>query len=209
MLGEQADPRWTEVADGLYVPFDERAGHHLEFDPAVPHDQDTWGGSSLPLLAYPSLDLPMDPGLRRRDYDYALRGITRSSRDPNSMGLAPTSIAAATLGDGAAASAWFQRNITANVLKPPFNVRTETARNNTGYFLTAAAGLLQNIVYGFSGLRIEQDGLVEAYPPMLPPPWKSLTLRRIAFRGKYYDIAITRDADGKATLTRTLRTSTP
>jgi trehalose/maltose hydrolase-like predicted phosphorylase len=123
------------------------------------------------------------------------------------MGLAPTSIAAATLGDSAAASEWFQRNITANVLKPPFNVRTETAGNNTGYFLTAAAGLLQNIVYGFSGLRVEQDGLVEAYPPMLPPQWTALTLRHITFRGKLYDIAITRDASGKARLTRTLRTT--
>ena len=123
------------------------------------------------------------------------------------MGLSPVSIAAATLGDATTAGAWFQRNLTTHVLKPPFNVRTETAGNNTGYFLTAAAGLLQNIVYGFSGLRIEQDGLVEAYPPMLPPQWKLLTLRHIAFRGKFYDVAITRDANGKVGLTRTLRTT--
>ncbi|TPG11295.1 glycoside hydrolase family 65 protein [Rhodanobacter glycinis] len=205
IVGATPDPRWADIAARMYVPFSEKDGHHLDFDPSVPHDIDSWGGSALPMLAYPSLDLPMDATLRRRDFDYALAPITQSHRDPNSMGLAPTSIAAATLGDGAGASAWFQRNITANVLKPPFNVRTETAGNNTGYFLTAAGGLLQNIVYGFSGLRIEQDGLVEAYAPMLPPQWKSLTLRRIAFRGKLYDIAITRDANGKVRLNRTLR----
>ncbi len=207
VVGATPDPRWADIAARMYVPFSAKDGHHLDFDPSVTPDIDSWGGSALPMLAYPSLDLPMDPTLRRRDFDYALAPIRRSQRDPNSMGLAPTSIAAATLGDGAEASAWFQRNITANVLKPPFNVRTETANNNTGYFLTAAAGLLQNIVYGFSGLRIEQDGLVEAYAPVLPPQWKSLTLRRIAFRGKLYDIAITRDADDKARLTRTLRTT--
>ncbi len=202
VVGAAPDPRWADIAAHLVVPFSVQGGHHLDFDPSVPHNIDSWGGSALPMLAYPSLDLPMDAALRRRDFDYALAPITHSHRDPNSMGLAPTSIAAATLGDNAAASEWFQRNLTAHVIKPPFDVRTETANNNTGYFLTAGAGLLQNIVYGFSGLRIEADGLVEAYPPMLPPQWQSLTLKNVAFRGRRYDITIRRDADGKPRLTR-------
>jgi trehalose/maltose hydrolase-like predicted phosphorylase len=155
------------------------------------------------MLSYPSLDFAMDAGIRRRDFDYAVSPIERSHHDPNSMGLAPMSIAAATLGDAAAASAWFNRNITAHVIKPPFDVRTETAGNNTGYFLTASAGLLQNIVYGFSGLRIQPDGLAEAYAPVLPPGWKSLTLKRISWHGKLYDITVRRDASGKPQLTRT------
>jgi len=144
----------------------------------------------------------MPAELRRRDFDYALSPITRSHRDPNSMGLAPTSIAAATVGDAAEASAWFERNITANVIKPPFNVRTETATNNTGYFITAAGGLLQNMIYGFTGLRIEPQGLQGVYPPVLPASWKSLTLRNIRFRNVSYDITIDRDANGKTRLTR-------
>jgi len=202
IVGATPDPRWLDIAARMVVPFSESEGHHLDFDPSVPHDIESWAGSALPMLAYPSLDLPMDAATRRRDLDYALAPITHSQRDPNSMGLAPISIAAATAGDSAAASAWFQRNITAHVIKPPFDVRTETATNNTGYFLTAAAGLLQNIVYGFSGLRIEPDGLAQAYPPMLPPAWTSVTLRNVAFRGKRYDITIRRDAHGKPVLTR-------
>jgi protein-glucosylgalactosylhydroxylysine glucosidase len=62
---------------------------------------------------------------------------------------------------------------------------------------------VQSFVYGLSGLRIEDDSLAEAYAPVLPPGWKSLTLRRVTFRGKHYDIRIDRDADGKAKLTRT------
>ncbi|MDQ6648414.1 MAG: hypothetical protein M3Y93_14520, partial [Pseudomonadota bacterium] len=57
--------------------------------------------------------------------------------------------------------------------------------------------------------RIEEDGLVEAYAPVLPPGWKSLTLRDITFRGKHYDIRIDRDPDGKAKLTRSLSATTP
>ncbi|MEI7037783.1 glycoside hydrolase family 65 protein [Fulvimonas yonginensis] len=202
VLGERADPRWSEVAGKLYIPFDAGAGHHLDFDPSVPHDIDSWGGSSLPLLAYPSLDLSMDPGVRRRDYDYAMAPIAQSHRDPNSMGLAPMAIYAATLGDAAEADAWFQRNRDAGVLQPPFNVRTETPNNNTGDFLTAAGGLLQTLVYGFTGLRLQPQGLVQAYAPVLPPTWQSFTLTRVALRGKRYDITVSRDRDGKVVLSR-------
>jgi len=75
-------------------------------------------------------------------------------------------------------------------------VRTETARNNVGYFLTGSGGYLQSLIYGFSGLRIREPGLVEAYAPVLPPTWKSLTLRNLTFRGQRMDIRIERDAAG-------------
>ena len=208
VLGETADPRWAKVADGLYLPFSDKDGHHLDFDPSVPHNRDTWGGSSLPMLALPSLDLPMDQAVRRRDYAYALGPIEHSSRDPNSMGLAPLSIAAATAGDTADADKWFDRNLKAHVVQPPFDVRTETAHNNTGYFLTASGGMLQNILYGFTGLRIEPKGLVPAYPPMLPARWTALTLRNLVFRGRLYDISVRRGADGKPVLSMTATPST-
>jgi trehalose/maltose hydrolase-like predicted phosphorylase len=125
------------------------------------------------------------------------------------MGLAPMAIDAAALGDVAQADAWFQRNRNAHVLQPPFNVRTETATNNTGYFVTAAGGLLQTIVYGFTGLRLAPDGLVQAYAPVLPPTWQSFTLTRVALRGATYDITVSRDRSGKTVLTRRRAQDTP
>jgi protein-glucosylgalactosylhydroxylysine glucosidase len=203
VVGEHADPRWADIAAHMYIPFSAKDDHHLDFDASIPHNIDSWGGSSLPMLSYPSLDMPMSADLRRRDFDYAIGPVGESHREMNSMGLAPMSIAAATLGDATTAAAWFQRNITANVLKPPFDVRTETASNNTGYFVTAAGGLLQNIVYGFSGLRLEQQGLIPVYAPILPPTWRSLTLKHINVRDTYYDIDIHRDRADKTVLTRT------
>jgi trehalose/maltose hydrolase-like predicted phosphorylase len=58
------------------------------------------------------------------------------------------------------------------------------------------------MVYGFTGLRIDDKGLDGAYAPQLPPSWKSLTLRHVSFRGKLYDITVRRDASGKAELIR-------
>jgi len=118
------------------------------------------------------------------------------------MGLAPLTIAAATLGDSADVARWLQRNISSDMLKAPFNVRTETPGNNTGYFLTGSAGYLQSLVYGLTGLRIGKDGLVAAWPPVLPTGWKSMTLENVTFRGHRYDITVYRGADGKPRLRR-------
>jgi trehalose/maltose hydrolase-like predicted phosphorylase len=209
VLGAQADPRWAEVADRLYIPFSEKDRHHLDFDPSVARDIDAWGDTAVAALVYPSLDVPMDASVRRNDFHYATGLIERSRQPLNSMGLSPMSIAAAAQGDAAAAGAWFQRNLTAGVIKPPFDVPTETATNNTGYFLTAAGGLLQNIQYGFTGLRLREEGLVQAYPAVLPPAWQSFTLTHVALRGAYYDITVSRDRHGRAVLTRRPAEETP
>src|SRR5215813_15317942 len=109
------------------------------------------------------------------------------------MGIAPRTIAAVTVERAADAAASFASNFSGGTLKPPFNVRTETASNYTGYFLTGSGGYLQSLLYGFTGLRIREAGLVAAYPPVLPEAWKSLTLRNLSFRGQHLDIRVARE----------------
>ena len=200
LVGEPADPHWAEVAAKLYIPFSEAEQRHYDFDPSVPRAP--LEGSTVGMLMYPSLDLPMSPLIRRNDYDHAINPTHDVHHEPNGMGMAPASIAASVVGDASSAVAWMQSNFTNKMIKPPFNVRTETADNNTGYFVTASGGFVQNLVYGFTGLRIEEKGLVEAYAPVLPPEWKSMTLRNIAFRGQRFDIKIDRDAHGRVKVTR-------
>jgi trehalose/maltose hydrolase-like predicted phosphorylase len=200
LVGERADPHWAEVAAKLYIPFSESEQRHLDFDAGVPREP--LEGSTLGLLMYPSLDLPMTAQIRRNDFDYTMISVREGHREPHGMGMAPASIAAAAVGDAPLAVAWLQSNFTSNLIKPPFNVRLETANNNTGYFITASGGFLQNLIYGFSGLRIAEKGLVGAYAPVLPPEWKSMTLKDIVFRGQRYDITIGRDAGGRVKLTR-------
>ncbi len=204
VLGERPDPLWSRVARLLYIPLAPDGRHHLPFDPAVPGHSEDFGGGPISLLFLPSLDLDMEPGLRRGDYQFAVAPTPLARVGRASMGIAPPAVAAATIGSGVAAAAWFATNFTGGTLKPPFNVRTETADNNTGYFLTGSGGYLQSLLYGFSGLRIREQGLVEAYAPVLPPSWGSLTLRNLVFRGRRMDIRIARDASGALRLTRNL-----
>jgi protein-glucosylgalactosylhydroxylysine glucosidase len=200
LVGERADPHWAEVAAKLYIPFSETEQRHLDFDAGVPREP--LEGSTLGLLMYPSLDFAMTPQIRRNDFNYTMISVKEGHHEPHGMGMAPASIAAAAVGDASLAVAWLQNNFTSNLIKPPFNVRTETAGNNSGYFITSSGGFVQNLLYGFSGLRIHEKGLVGAYAPVLPPAWKSMTLKDIAFRGQHYDITVDRDAGGRATLTR-------
>ena len=204
IVGAKADPRWAEVARKMYIPFKQDEQRHLDFDESVPHDKITWMGSSLAWLMYPNLDLPMSPQVRKNDFDFQLNELKVHGDDPNEMMMVMLAVGAAELGDAKAAGDWIQRNLV-GFLKAPFNVRTETVANNAGYILATSAGFVQSFVYGLSGLRIEHKGLVDAYPPALPPGWKSLQLRGVSFRGKRYDITIDRDANGKARLTRKAR----
>ena len=203
VLGERPDPLWSRIARGLYIPLAPGGQRHLAFDPAVAGRSDEdFGGGPMALLFLPSLDLAMGEQLRRNDYEHGIRPSSVARVGAASMAIAPRSIAADTIGSEADAAAWFATNFTGGTLKPPFNVRTETAGNNVGYFLTGSGGYLQSLMYGFSGLRIREQGLVEAYAPVLPATWNSLTLRNLTFRGQRMDIRIERDATGVVRLTR-------
>lgn len=201
LVGEQPDPRWQEISRQMYLPLAADGTHHVEFDPSVLVPGEGPGGGVPLFVLFPSLDLPMSKEMRRQDYAHAVRTTPATQPIGNSMGYAPLSIAAAAAGKSDDAAAWFQRNFD-GTMKAPFNVRTETATNNTGYFLTASGAYLQNLIYGFSGLRIQEQGLLQAYPPLLPDSWKSLTLRNITFRGQRLTIRIARDAKGQVQLTR-------
>ena len=204
LVGARPGPQWSRIADRMYIPFDEAMQRHYDFDPSVPHDKITWMGSSLVWLMYPNLDLPMSPQVRRNDFDFQLQALETHGDDPNQMMMVMLAVGAAELGDAQATGDWLQRNLV-GFLKAPFNVRAETVANNNGYILSTSAGYIQSLVYGLTGLRIDDKGLDEAYPPVLPPQWRSLTLKGIAFRGRRFDIGVTRDADGKAKLTRVTR----
>ncbi|MGN6788128.1 MAG: glycoside hydrolase family 65 protein [Rhodanobacteraceae bacterium] len=199
LVGARPDPRWATVAAGLHIPFSESGQHHFDFDPNVPRMSDD---HDFAFFAFPPLDLPMSETVRRNDYRLASAPLKQPDATPTSMGLAPLTIAAATLGNPADVAHWLGANIGGAMMKPPFDVRTETPGNNTGYFLTGSAGYVQSLVYGLTGLRIEDAGLAQAYPPVLPPAWKSLTLTNVTFRGKHYAITVDRGAGGRMRLRR-------
>jgi protein-glucosylgalactosylhydroxylysine glucosidase len=205
IVGERADPLWQRIAHELYIPISADGRHHLPFDPSVGRSSEDFGGGPLALLFLPSLDLQMSPMLLQGDYDYAVRPAPLARVAAGSMNMEPRSVAAAEVGNAADAAAWFGGNFDGGTLKPPFNARTETADNNVAYFMTGSGAYIQNLVFGFTGLRTRADGLVAAYAPVLPPGWRALTLKNIVFRGQRMDIRVERGENGQVRLNRQLR----
>ena len=200
IVGERPDPNWSRIARGLYIPMAPRGQYHLAFAPSVTGHGKDFGGGPVALLFLPALDFTMSPALRKSDYVHAIRQDAASSVGEVSMGILPRVAAADEAGLAQQAAAWAKLFETGGTLKPPYDACTETASNEVGPFLTGSGSYLQSLIYGLTGLRIRQSGLVAAYPAALPPGWRSLTLRNIAFRGRRLTLRITPDPTGSVRL---------
>ena len=110
------------------------------------------------------------------------------------MGVTLLSVDAAELGDRALVDSLLPYSYRAHV-HGPFLVLSETPTNKAFDFLTGAGGFLQQVIFGYTGLRLENTGLVPAFKPVLPSRIRQLVLRNIQVRGKHYDVIV--DAAGR------------
>ena len=202
-LGVPADPRWGRIAARMTIPLAPGGGHHLPYqESGAAAAGAAFGGGPLALLFLPALDLRLPPALWRGDYAVAVRPVPLAHFANVSMGILPCVAAADMVGRAAAAARCLGLYLTGGTLKPPFNVRTETASNNVGPFLTGSGAYLQSLIFALTGLRIRHSGLVDAYTAVLPRGWRSLTLRGVQFRGQRLEITVVRGAHGRVQLKR-------
>jgi trehalose/maltose hydrolase-like predicted phosphorylase len=204
VVGQLPDAQWAEIAQKMYIPFSVQEQRHLDFDDTAIHTRKSWMGSSISWLSSPPLDLAMSSEVRRNDYNFAVKSLsdlTPSTNGINDMVPVILSIDAAVVGD---AEETYKRLKFSNgpFLKPPFNVRSETPGNNHLYILCVSGGFLENFLYGFTGLRLTDQGLTTAYPPILPSAWKGVTIKGVTLHGQSYDYVIGRDETGKVQLER-------
>jgi trehalose/maltose hydrolase-like predicted phosphorylase len=83
----------------------------------------------------------------------------------------------ARLGEPEKAFNAFEKTYIPNKL-PPFGVMAETAGGTNPYFATGAGGYLQAVLFGFGGLDITRNGIVQL-KSVLPKHWRSLRLTGI------------------------------
>ncbi len=204
VMGQPPDAQWAEIAQKMYIPFSEKEQRYVDFDETALHNRKSWMGSSISWLAYPPLDLAMSSEVRRNDYNFAVKSLSDLTPNVNGINdMVPVilSIDAEAMGD---AEESYKRLKFSNgpFLKPPFNVRSETPGNNHLYILCVSGGFLENFLYGFTGLRLTDQGLTAVYPPALPSAWKGVTIKGVRLRGQSYDYVIRRDEAGKVQLER-------
>jgi hypothetical protein len=155
--------------------------------------------TSVPMLSIPALDFDADAATLQGLFRHSLDAVGLIRGRANQMVLVMLAIQAADVGDvnyfddfvggrGGAADPF---------LKPPFNVRSETPQNDSIYLLATSGGFIQAFLFGLSGLRLGEQGLMGRYRPALPRQMTSLTLVNLAFRGKTFDVAISRLPSGE------------
>ena len=187
-LGEAADPRWEQVAAKLHMPYDSVSEFFRTYEGAP----DSTLGDVTPLLAYP-LGVPMSERAKRAQLEQASRRLL--AEGPGAMmGSTLLSVDAAELGDRSLIDSLLPHSYQGH-LKGPFLMLSETPTNDAVNFVTGAGGFLQQVIYGYTGLRLGEGGLEPAFPAILPSKITRLVLRNVYSRGKRYDVVV--DSTGR------------
>jgi trehalose/maltose hydrolase-like predicted phosphorylase len=171
-VGEAPPAAWKRIAAALVLPHDPHTGALMAYDGSS-HD------------AFPDLSflLPFEPALPPGSLERTYAGFKQRRRE-YMIGFATAAVAAgaAFQGDRARAADLFQQSWRPFWM-PPFGMIKEAESQTYGCFLTDFGSMLQAVMIGFTGLRI-QDGDWARYPATLPEGWKGIQVDRIWVRGE-------------------------
>jgi len=172
------DPVWMKVAKKIKFYY---------FPDGVTKENATYTGeiikqADVNLLAYP-LQVVRDKAQIIKDLVYYEPKI---SKEGPAMGYSVLSILHARLGDQKKAFELFEHAYLPNK-RPPFGALSESATSNNPYFATGAGGMLQAVLFGFGGLQITDNGIIQG-KTCLPKQWKSLTIKGVGPNKKTFYI---------------------
>jgi protein-glucosylgalactosylhydroxylysine glucosidase len=179
ILGIVPDPDWMNVANNIPI---------LKLENGVTSEHAAYHGEKIKqadvnLLAYPLKQIT-DVNQVRKDLEYYETRIPDEGTP--AMTQAIFTLLYSRLGDKEKALHWFKDAYVPN-LNPPFRVLAETKGGTNPYFSTGAGGILQSVLMGFGGLDITPKGIVQV-KSVLPPQWKSLTIKGVGVEKKTYVI---------------------
>lgn len=175
-LGFAPNTDWKEVAENIKIH---------KFPDGTTKEHSTYKGeiikqADVNLLAYP-LSIVTDKDILLKDLKYYEPKI---AEEGPAMGKSVFAVIYARMGDVENAFRLFKESYEANK-RPPFGALSESATSDNPYFVTGAGGMLQSILFGFGGLHITNEGIVQKNP-ILPKQWKSLTIKGVGNEKKTF-----------------------
>lgn len=175
-LGIDPSSDWKTVADAIkiYKFSDGTTMEHSKYKGEIIKQAD------VNLLAYP-LNIVNDKETLLKDLKYY---EPKLAKEGPAMGKSVFAVIYARLGDAKNAFRLFKDSYEPNK-RPPFGALSESATSNNPYFATGAGGMLQTVLFGFGGLHLTEDGIVQKNP-ILPKEWKSLTITGVGSAKKTY-----------------------
>lgn len=188
LLNLSINPDWQKVSSKIYIPFNEEKEFHPLHETAdAGEGASKFWSSVVNLLDYP-LQMEMTENTKRNDLKHAVKSLEVHGAGAM-MGVNFLSIIAAELGNDSLLNLTIEKTLK-GYLKPPFYVLSETHKNKSVNFLTGAGSFLQQIIFGYTGLRITDNGIIEKYKPMLPKKVAKLILKNFTLNNKKYDIIV-------------------
>ncbi|CAN5244540.1 hypothetical protein BH23BAC2_BH23BAC2_19010 [soil metagenome] len=177
-LGISPNSKWEEVATHINILklSDGTTREHSDYNGEIIKQAD------VNLLSYP-LNIVSDKETILKDLQYY---EPKLAKEGPAMGKSIFAVLYARQGDVDNAFRLFKESYVPNQQKP-FGALSETATANHSYFATGAGGMLQTVLFGFGGLEISDEGIVQKNP-ILPKQWKSLTIKGIGLDKKTYQI---------------------
>ncbi len=178
ILKEKANPDWADVEKNIPI---------LKLSNGVTSEHAAYAGGKIKqtdvnLLSYPLKEIT-DPAQIKKDLEYYESRIGEGSP---AMTHAIFAVLYARAGNGPKAWQAFQEAHIPNK-KNPFGVLSESAGGTNPYFATGAGGFLQIMLFGFGGLEITPNGIIQI-KSTLPAQWKSVTLTGIGPKQKTFTV---------------------
>jgi len=188
VLGTKKNPKWGEISKKMFIPYNDKEEYHPTYGTALADVGATQLWSSVVnLLSYP-LQMKMSDNTKRNNLIHAVKSLGKHGAGAM-MGTNFVPIIAAELGMDSLFNAIIT-NTLYGYLRPPFNVLAETHTNNSVNFITGAGSFLQQVIFGYTGLRLTDNGLEEKYSPMLPEKVKKLILKNFTVDNKKHNIIV-------------------
>ncbi len=177
-LGMNADVNWNHVSSKIKIH---------KFDDGTTKEHSTYDGdiikqADVNLLSYP-LNIINDKETVLKDLKYY---EPKLAKEGPAMAQSVFAVIYARLGDAENAFRLFKRSYEPNK-RPPFGALAEAATSNNPYFATGAGGMLQTVIFGFAGLHITEDGIIQKNP-ILPKQWKKLIITGVGLEKKTYKV---------------------
>lgn len=185
-LGYPENRLWKDIADGLFIPYDEEHGYLQQFEDAPLQD----------VLTCEAVMTYFPYGYRRSDESdkntlrtYVTHGMEEQLHYPMLSGF--LGVFPAWLGDREASARYFEK-ATKPFLREPYMISVEWASrsesdpdNMPTPFLTGRASLLSGVILGLTRLNLwaDEDSWLEG-PIVLPRGLHEIVLQRIYLKGR-------------------------
>lgn len=167
ILDKPINPQWESLANGLVIE---------KFEDGTVKNYKGYSGQQTKQADVNLLSFPLQLITEKTEM---LKNLNYYQGKVDDSGPAMThsiySIIYSKLGMKDEAWELFQKAYKPNQ-RPPYGVLAEGAYDNNPYFMTAAGGMLQSVLFGFCGAEITNEGII-FNKSQLPKHWKSVTIK--------------------------------